>query len=77
MLSLAIGIAATAAIFSLADALLLRPRAGVADPDTLVDIGRTTNGEGFDNFGYPLFRTMREQSTLVRGHRGAALRAAR
>jgi hypothetical protein len=31
----------------------------------LIDIGRTTGGDGFDNFGYPLFVAMREQSTLV------------
>src|SRR5262245_51326960 len=65
VLSLALGIAATAAIFSLADAMLLRPRTGVAHPETLVDIGRTTQGEGFDNFGYPLFVAMRDQTTLV------------
>jgi predicted permease len=72
ILSLATGIAASAAIFSLADALLLRPRVGVTDPATLVDIGRSTNGEGLDNFGYPLFRAMREQSRLlteIAGHR--------
>ncbi len=63
ILSLAMGIAASAAIFSLADAILLRPRAGVSEAATLVDIGRTTNGRGFDNFGYPLFRALRERST--------------
>jgi putative ABC transport system permease protein len=64
ILSLAIGIAASAAIFSLADAFLLRPRVGIADPATLVDIGRSDpNGEGFDNFGYPLFVAMRERNT--------------
>jgi predicted permease len=65
VLSLAIGIAGSAAIFSLADALLLRPRAGLADPATLVDIGRSTDGEGLDNFGYPLFEAMRAQSRLL------------
>ena len=38
VLSLAIGMAATTAIFNLADALLVRPRTGVTDPATLVDI---------------------------------------
>ncbi len=65
VLSLAIGVAASAAIFSLADAMLLRPRVGVREPATLVDIGRTVRGEGFDNFGYPLFQAMRERTTLV------------
>jgi predicted permease len=73
VLSLAVGVAATAAIFSLGDALLLRPRVGVADPATLVDIGRTTQGEGFDNFGYPLFAEMRARTTVLDGI--AALRS--
>jgi predicted permease len=64
VLSLAIGIAASAAIFSLADAFLLRPRVGVATPSTLVDIGRSgVDDKGFDNFGYPLFVAMRERNT--------------
>jgi predicted permease len=67
VLSLAAGIAASAAIFSLADAALLRPRAGVADPATLMDIGRSMRGEGHDNFGYPLFREMRDRSTSFTG----------
>jgi predicted permease len=65
VLSLAIGIAATTAIFSLADAMLLRPRTGVADPATLVDVGRSTGGAGLDNFGYPLFDALRQRSTLL------------
>jgi len=64
VLSLAIGIAASATIFSLADALLLRPRAGVANPATLIDVGRSTGG-GLDNFDYPLFAAMRARTTLV------------
>jgi putative ABC transport system permease protein len=67
VLSLAAGIAGTSAIFSLADALLLRPRPGVANPATLVDIGRSTHGEGIDNFGYPLFEAMTAQSTMFDG----------
>lgn len=64
VLSLAAGIAGTTTIFSLADAVLLRPRTGVANPSTLVDIGRSTNGQGFDNFGYPLFAAMRDNTQL-------------
>ena len=62
IVSLAVGIAASTAIFSLADALLLRPRPGIANPATLVDIGRTSDNDSFDNFGYPLFQRMRERS---------------
>ena len=67
ILSLAAGIAGSAAMFSLADALLLRPRPGITDPATLVDIGRSTRGEGFDNFGYPLFEIMRSETKLLDG----------
>jgi predicted permease len=67
VLSLAAGIAGTAAIFSLADALLLRPRTGIGNPSTLVDIGRTTRGQGADNFGYPLFEEMRRGTTHLEG----------
>jgi len=64
VLSLALGIAASAAIFSLADAFLLRPRVGVGDPSSLMDIGRADrDGQGFDNFGYPLFDAMRARNT--------------
>ena len=66
VLSLALGIAASAAIFSLADAFLLRARVGIADPATLVDIGRSNReGQGFDNFGYPLFEAMRERNSTL------------
>jgi predicted permease len=67
VLSLALGIAATSAIFSLADAMLLRPRVGIAHPETLVDVGRTTGGSGLDNFGYPLFEALRDRSTTLEG----------
>jgi putative ABC transport system permease protein len=64
ILSLAVGIAASTAIFSLADAMLFRPRVGITEPERVVDIGRGMRGEGFDNFGYPLFAALRERSTL-------------
>src|SRR6187549_2428587 len=63
-LSLAIGIAASTAIFSLADAMVFRPRVGITEPARVVDIGRGMHGEGFDNFGYPLFAALRERNTL-------------
>jgi len=63
--SLAIGIAATTAIFSLADAMMLRPRIGIRDPATVVEIGRSSRGQGFDNFGYPLFKALRDRNTTL------------
>ena len=73
VLSLAIGIAATAAIFSMADALWFRARVGVAQPQSLVEIGRSMQGSGFDNFGYPLFERLRDQSKLFDGMAAARL----
>jgi predicted permease len=64
VLSLAAGVAGTTTIFSMADAILLRPRIGVANPASLVDIGRSTRGQGLDNFGYPLFEEIRAHATL-------------
>ena len=64
ILSLAIGIAASTAIFSLADAMVFRPRVGITEPERVVDIGRGMRGQGFDNFGYPLFAALRERSTF-------------
>jgi predicted permease len=58
ILSLAIGIGATTSIFTVANGLLLRPSAGVADPSTLVDIvasQRTWSGPGVEGFSYPTY----------------------
>jgi FtsX-like permease family protein len=43
---------ASSTIVGLADALFLRPRPGLEDESRLLDIGRVTSGQGFDNFGY-------------------------
>jgi putative ABC transport system permease protein len=67
VLSLALGIAASSTIFSLADALMFAPRAGVQDASRVVDIGRTTRGGGFDNMTHPAFRYLREHATTLAG----------
>ena len=67
VLSLAIGIGANTAIFSVASALLLRPLPGLRAPDRLVDIGRSQDGQGFDNSSYPNYRDLRERMTTVEG----------
>ncbi|HUP23734.1 MAG TPA: ADOP family duplicated permease [Thermoanaerobaculia bacterium] len=52
LLSLAIGIGSTVAVFSVANALFLRPVPGVHDTSRAVEIGRTTDGRGFDTMSY-------------------------
>jgi putative ABC transport system permease protein len=63
--SLALGIGSSAATFSLADALILAPPAGVRDPAAVVDIGRSDDGEGFDNMSYPMFAYLRDHAQTL------------
>jgi putative ABC transport system permease protein len=63
--SIALGIGATTAVFSVARALLLRAPAGIDAPDRVVEIGRTTGGHGFDTFSYPELVDVRTQATSL------------
>jgi len=66
--SLAIGIAAATTIFSLTDALLFEPAAGVRDGSRVVDIGRANQGEGrFDNMSYPAVKYLRDHTQSLAG----------
>ncbi len=67
ILSLAIGIGGTAAIYSLANALLLGAPPGIADADRLVNVGRTQDGSGFDNFSYVTFTEYRDRNRTLSG----------
>jgi len=64
VLSLAIGIGANTTIFTIANAMLFRAPAAVADADRLVDIGRSQDGEGFDNNSYPNYLEVRNRNTV-------------
>ena len=66
-LSLAIGIGANTTVFTVANALLFRAPAGVAEPDRLVDIGRSQDGVGFDNNSYPNYLDVRQRVTMLDG----------
>lgn len=71
VLSLAIGIGGTAVMFGVADAYLIRPWPGIADPDRLVEIGRVDapgpgpdTGEGFSTFSYPNYQDYLQRQTV-------------
>jgi predicted permease len=74
-LSLGIGIAGSAVVFSVADALLLRYPSGIANPAGLAEVGRTDSGEGgdiyagegFDTFSYPNYLDYRARQTVFEG----------
>ncbi len=59
--SLAIGLGATTTIAGVVEALLLRPPAGVAEPERVVEVGRTDEGHGFDTLSYPELVDLRER----------------
>jgi predicted permease len=65
IVSMALGIAAGSAIYSLSDALLFAPLVGVRDAREVVDIGRSTGGSGFDNMSHPAFSYLREHTRTV------------
>ncbi len=67
VLSLAIGIGANTAIFTIANGLLLAPTPGVREPGRLVDIGRTTGGRGFDTVSYQTYADVRDGSPIFDG----------
>ncbi|MBZ5593775.1 MAG: ABC transporter permease [Acidobacteriia bacterium] len=66
VLSLALAIGANSAIFSLADALLLRPLP-VPNPSALFDVTSTTPDNAFEGMSFPDYRDLREQSRSFAG----------
>lgn len=65
VVSLAVGIAANVFVFSVVDALLLRP-VQVEDYGSLVSLhARAEDGTSFHSFSYPAFQDIREGSTAL------------
>jgi predicted permease len=66
-LSLAIGLGASTTIFTVANALLLQPAAGLAEPSHLVDIGSSRGGVGLGRISYPNYLDIRQRATTLDG----------
>jgi predicted permease len=64
-LSLAIGIGANTAIFTVANALLFRPPAGIADPSSLVVIGTARGDGGLNPLGYEAYLEVSRRTTSL------------
>src|SRR6516162_5870195 len=61
--TVALGVGANTAIFSLTNALLLRAPQGVTEPEEIVLVGRTFKGADFNTFSYPDYKDFRDQNT--------------
>jgi predicted permease len=67
VLTMALGIGANTTVFSVVNAILLRPLPGIAEPGRLVSVSRIQDGNFFDNFGYPDYLDYRDRSRSFAG----------
>src|SRR5262245_20462509 len=67
IVSLAIGIGANTAVFTIGNALLFQDPSGVASPSRLVDIGSSKNGYGFSTISYPTYLDVAARTQTLDG----------
>jgi len=70
-LTLALGIGATGSIFSLVNALLFEPPAGISEPDQIVQIARSyEDAPRWDNFSWPAMELIEREGSVFSGVAG-------
>jgi predicted permease len=68
-LSLAVGIGANSAIFTLVNSILLRPRP-VSEPGQLVELYKSSSGSPYETMSYPSYLDFRERNDVFSGLAG-------
>lgn len=65
--SLAVGIGANTAIFTVANSLLFRPPVGIVDPDGLINIGSARGDGGLNPLAYTTYLEIARRTTTLSG----------
>ncbi|MDF2776023.1 MAG: permease, partial [Geminicoccaceae bacterium] len=60
ILLIAVGVGANTTVFTIVEAVLFRPPAGVVDPERIVQLGRGTSPNDFDNWSHPRYVAFRD-----------------